>query len=162
MNLNNVGYADEEINYQTLLTIDKWILSKMNDLIRGVNKLYDSFELGEASKLIYNFTWDDFASWYLELTKVTFNNGTKAQQINTCAVLKTVLTTVIKLLHPFMPFVTEEIFQHFYDGSIMVSDWPEENDKNSFQSLDKMNDLLEVITAVRNIRNEKNVPMSKN
>lgn len=161
MNLNNVGYADEEINYQTLLTIDKWILSKMNDLIRGVNKLYDSFELGEASKLIYNFTWDDFASWYLELTKVTFNNGTKAQQINTCAVLKTVLTTVIKLLHPFMPFVTEEIFQHFYDGSIMVSDWPEENDKNSFQSLDKMNDLLEVITAVRNIRNEKNVPMSK-
>ncbi len=161
MNLNNVGYADEEINYQTLLTIDKWILSKMNDLIRGVNKLYDSFELGEASKLIYNFTWDDFASWYLELTKVTFNNGTKVQQINTCAVLKTVLTTVIKLLHPFMPFVTEEIFQHFYDGSIMVSDWPEENDKNSFQSLDKMNDLLEVITAVRNIRNEKNVPMSK-
>lgn len=161
MNLNNVGYADEEINYQTLLTIDKWILSKMNDLIRGVNKLYDSFELGEASKLIYNFTWDDFASWYLELTKVTFNNGTKAQQINTCAVLKTVLTTVIKLLHPFMPFVTEEIFQHFHDGSIMVSDWPEENDKNSFQSLDKMNDLLEVITAVRNIRNEKNVPMSK-
>ncbi len=161
MNLNNVGYADEEINYQALLTIDKWILSKMNDLIRDVNKLYDSFELGEATKLIYNFTWDDFASWYLELTKVTFNNGTKEQQLNTCAVLKTVLTTVIKLLHPFMPFVTEEIYQHFYDGSIMISSWPEENSKNSFQALDKMNDLLEVITTVRNIRNEKNVPMSK-
>ena len=161
MNLDNVGYNYESIDYQALLTIDKWILSKMNDLIRDVNKLYDSFELGEATKLIYNFTWDDFASWYLELTKVTFNNGTKEQQLNTCAVLKTVLTTVIKLLHPFMPFVTEEIYQHFYDGSIMISSWPEENSKNSFQALDKMNDLLEVITTVRNIRNEKNVPMSK-
>ncbi len=161
MNLNNLEYENEEINYQSLLTIDKWILNKMNELIHNVNKLYDSFELGEVSKLIYNFTWDDFASWYLELTKVTFSSGTKEQQINTCAVLKTVLTTVIKLLHPFMPFVTEEIYQHFYDGSIMVSPWPEENAKNSFQALDNMDDLLEVITAVRNIRNAKNVPMSK-
>ena len=161
MNLNNTGYNGEAINYQTLLTIDKWILTKMNNLIVNVNKLYDNFELGEVAKLIYNFTWDDFASWYLELTKVTFNTGNKEQQINTCAVLKEVLTNVIKLLHPFMPFVTEEIYQHFSDGSIMVSDWPLASSQNNFNDIEMMDDLLAVITAVRNARSEKNVPMSK-
>ena len=101
------------------------------------------------------------ASWYLELTKVTFANGSKEEQINTCAVLKEVLTTVIKLLHPFMPFVTEEIYQHFYDGSIMVSEWPKTSNEYQFNGLSFMNDLTEVITCVRNVRNEKNVAMSK-
>ena len=161
INLNNTSYNDEAINKDKLLTIDKWILSKMNSLIENVNNLYDNYELGEVAKAIYNFTWDDLASWYLELTKVTFANGSKEEQINTCAVLKEVLTTVIKLLHPFMPFVTEEIYQHFYDGSIMVSDWPKANSEYSFEGLHLMNDLTEVITSVRNVRNEKNVAMSK-
>ena len=161
MNLNNCNYEGQEIDTKNLLSIDKWILTKMTSLIENVNTLYDNFELGEVAKAIYNFTWDDLASWYLELTKVTFSTGTKEQQINTCAVLKEVLTTVIKLLHPFMPFVTEEIYMHFHDGSIVVSDWPKANKEYSFSGTENMNDLTEVITAVRNIRNEKNVALSK-
>ncbi len=161
INLNNSSYNQEEINFDTLLTIDKWILKRMNELIVNVNKLYDNFELGEVAKLIYNFTWDDFASWYLELTKVTFSTGTTSEKINTCAVLKLVLTNVIKLLHPFMPFVTEEIYQHFNEGSITISMWPEENENFDFNDTLNMSDLLDVITTVRNIRSEKNVPMSK-
>ena len=161
MNLNNCNYEGQEIDTKNLLSIDKWILTKMTSLIENVNTLYDNFELGEVAKAIYNFTWDDLASWYLELTKVTFSTGTKEQQINTCAVLKEVLTTVIKLLHPFMPFVTEEIYMHFHDGSIVVSDWPKANKEYAFSGTENMNDLTEVITAVRNIRNEKNVALSK-
>ena len=161
MNLNNCSYEGQPIDTKNLLTIDKWILSKMTSLIENVNSLYDNFELGEVAKAIYNFTWDDLASWYLELTKVTFASGTVDQQINTCAVLKEVLTTVIKLLHPFMPFVTEEIYMHFHNGSIVISEWPKPNHNYNFDGTEYMNDLIEVITAVRNIRNEKNVGLSK-
>lgn len=161
MNLNNTGYNDEPIDYDYLQVIDKWILNRKENLIKEVNTLYDNFELGEVAKAIYNFTWDDLASWYLELTKVTFQNGSQKEKINTCAVLKDVLIDVIKLLHPFMPFVTEEIYQHFVDGSIMVSDWPKETSKTNKNDSLYMSDLIDIISAVRNVRSEKNVPMSK-
>ena len=162
LSLTNENYQDEAINTKKCNTIDKWILNRMNQVITKVNKNYDKYELGEVARVIYNFTWDDFASWYLEMTKVVFSNGTKEEKINTCAVLKEVLTNILKLLHPFMPFVTEEIYQHFYPSSIMISDWPKASRKYNFKDVDtNVITLYNIITAVRNIRNEKNVPMSK-
>ncbi len=162
LSLTNENYQDEPINNKKCNTIDKWILNRMNQVITKVNKNYDKYELGEVARVIYNFTWDDFASWYLEMTKVVFSNGTKEEKINTCAVLKEVLSNILKLLHPFMPFVTEEIYQHFYPSSIMISDWPKANRKYNFKDVEtNVITLFNIITAVRNIRNEKNVPMSK-
>ena len=160
MNLKTNNYQNEEIDYNNLTSIDKWILDKENALIKAVDKLYEDYELGEVARLIYNFTWNDFASWYIELTKVSLNNP--KHSINTCAVLKHVLIDILKLLHPFMPFVTEEIYQNFCDGSIMVSDWPKASDVTFDPNLIKdVEKLLNIITAVRNIRAEKNVAPSK-
>ena len=162
LNLTNEEYNNEIINTKKCNAIDKWILNRMNQVITKVNRNYDKYELGEVARVIYNFTWDDFASWYLEMTKVVFANGTKEEKINTCAVLKEVLTNILKLLHPFMPFVTEEIYQHFYDSSIMISEWPKQSRKYNFKDIEEnVNTLFNIITSVRNIRNEKNVPMSK-
>ena len=162
MNLVANNYQGEEIDYNNLTSLDKWILNKMNLLIKDVDSKYDIFEFGEVARAIYNFTWDDFASSYLEMTKVDFANSDLKRKINTCSVLTKVLTTIIKLLHPFMPFVTEEIYQNFYDESIMISDWPQSLNLNLDNDLIAYtNKLFEIITAVRNIRNEKNVPMSK-
>ena len=162
LNLTNEEYNNEIINTKKCNAIDKWILNRMNQIITKVNRNYDKYELGEVARVIYNFTWDDFASWYLEMTKVVFANGTKEEKINTCAVLKEVLTNILKLLHPFMPFVTEEIYQHFYDSSIMISEWPKQSRKYNFKDIEgNVNTLFNIITSVRNIRNEKNVPMSK-
>ena len=163
MNLDSNNYQNQEIKEELLLDIDKWILSKMNQMIDNVNYNYDQYELGEVAKSIYNFVYDDLASNYLEMTKVTFSGNYDELKINTCAVLKEVLTTVIKLLHPFMPFVTEEIYQHFYNGSIMVSEWPKKANFVSLSSFDASlcEKLFSVIKTVRNVRAEYNVGMSK-
>ena len=168
MNLSNVSekYGIEfdeltksDINLELLSEIDKWIISKFNILINQIDKDYDAFEFAEAAHKIYNFTWDDFASWYVELTKVVFGGDNKEQIINTCKVLVTILTNILKVLHPFMPFVTEEIYQIFNEGSITVANWP--TTINASSDVTFVDSMLEVITSVRNIRHEKNVAMSK-
>ena len=162
MNLINNNYQGEQIDFQNLTALDSWILSKMNALITYVDSKYESFEFGEVARAIYNFTWDDFASWYLEMTKVDFIKTEQERKINTCAVLTKVLITIVKLLHPFMPFVTEEIFQNFYDSSITISEWPKVVDCSFNQTIiNETSKLFEIITTVRNIRSEMNVPMSK-
>ena len=161
MNLDKVAYDGRSVDYTNLTKIDEWILNAEKALIEGVDARYEDYELGEVARLIYNFTWNDFASWYLELTKVTFATGTEDQKQNTCAILKQVLTTIIKLLHPFMPFVTEEIYQHFYEGSIMVSEWPVINNELNAFDMNEINRLFNIITTIRNIRAEKNVGNSK-
>lgn len=163
MNLQTNHYDGRAYQEELLKPIDKWILKACDTMLQGVNAHFDDFDLGEVARLIYNFTWDDFASWYLEMTKVTFTTENEEIKQNTCAVLQHVLTVIIKLLHPFMPFVTEEIYQHFYDGSIMVSAWPECCPASTKYSddTDKVKQLIAIITAVRNIRSEKNVAPSK-
>ena len=162
MNLDNHDYQDEPLNLEILNDIDKWILNKLNYVIENADECYEKFEFGEAAKLIYNFVWNDFASWYVELTKVAFTEGSKDQKTNVCALLKYLLNAVLKLLHPFMPFVTEEIYQIFNEGSICVAPWPTvlSFDKD-VKRLELVDVLLNIITAVRNIRAEKNVPLSK-
>ncbi len=162
INFENNGYNGEEINDNLLNDIDKWILLRLNETIKISDYNYEKFEFGEAAKAIYKFTWSDFASWYLEMTKVVFgSDATQSQKINTCAVLNKVLVAILKLLHPFMPFFTEEIYQMFNEGSITVSNWPLENEKYNFKDVSKIDTIFDIITAVRNIRASKNVPNSK-
>ena len=162
LNLENTGYNGEEIDYNNLTSLDVLILSKMEKLINDVNAKYEDFEFGEVARAIYNFTWDDFASNYLEMTKVDFASDSKERKINTCAILTNVLTNIVKLLHPFMPFVTEEIYQNFFDESITVSNWPEASNKELSEDIaNKAEKLFEIISSIRNIRSEKNVGMSK-
>ena len=167
LNFDSCNYdnkKDEKINTELLLDIDKWILKRLNETIEAADSAFDKYDFGEASKAIYKFTWFDFASWYVEMTKVTFNSDNTAQKINTCAVLNYVLTAVLKLLHPLMPFVTEEIYQKYNDGSIVISSWPTVNPEYNFEGSNNVKNIeviFDIITAVRNIRAEKNVVNSK-
>ncbi|MDD5183053.1 MAG: valine--tRNA ligase, partial [Bacilli bacterium] len=158
---DNNEYIKENIDFGSINSVDKWILSKTNQIIREVDENFEKFEFGEVARTIYNFVWDDFASWYLEMTKVVFQEEDKRLKINTCSVLDYVLTVVIKLLHPFIPFVTEEIYQSYHKDSIVISNWPVANKDFDFNDSSDILIIFDIITAIRNIRAEKNVPNSK-
>lgn len=143
---------------------DRWILSKLNATIKQVNDQFDKFEFGEAGRAMYNFIWNDFCDWYIELTKETLNNGTAEEKAATRDILAYVLDQTLRLIHPIMPFATEELWQSMpHDGkSIMVADYPTVHDDLSNPDAEvQMDRLIELITAVRNIRNEANAPLSK-
>ena len=159
LNFENHNYQNEEINPGLLNIVDKWILNRLDETIKNADENFEKFEFGEAAKAIYKFTWTDFASWYVEMTKVTLASDNTLEKINTCAVLKYVLTAVLKLLHPFMPFVTEEIYQNYNEGSITISSWPEA--KYQFEDAASVEVIYDIISCVRNVRASKNVPNSK-
>lgn len=161
LNFDNNNYKFEKINKDILNTVDKWILNNLNEVINDVNRNYEKYEFGEVAKTLYKFVWDDFASWYLEMTKVVFSGEDTNQKINTCAVLNYVLTSILKLLHPFIPFVTEDIYQMYNEDSITVSNWPIENTEYSFSEAKDIEMIYEIITSVRNTRSIKNVPNSQ-
>ena len=143
---------------------DKWILSKLNTLIREVTDNMDAFELGVASAKIYDFIWDNYCDWFIELTKKRLNSDDPAARENAQNVLCYVLIETLKLLHPFMPFITEEIWQALpHEGEfLMLSKWPEYNEKFSFPAEEEaMQTVIEAITAIRARRNEMNVAPSK-
>ncbi|MFV0556699.1 MAG: valine--tRNA ligase [Lactovum sp.] len=143
---------------------DRWILSRLNDTISQVTEQMDKFEFGVSGHKLYNFIWDEFANWYLELTKeVMFAENEEEKEV-TASVLIYVLNQVLRLLHPVMPFFTEEIFEKLpvTEGSIVEAAWPVKNE--SFEDTQASEDvklLIELITAVRNIRAEANTPLSK-
>ena len=155
------NYNEEEIDVNNLNTVDKWILAKLNKVIETSDRYFEKYDFGEASKLIYNFVWNDFASWYLEMTKVVMNGEDNKAKINTCAVLVYVLRAILKLLHPFAPFVTEDIYQMFNEGSITVSQWPMAKAEYNFEDSLDIEQIYDIITAVRNTRAVKNVSISK-
>ena len=143
---------------------DRWILSKLNATIKQVNEQFDKFEFGEAGRAMYNFIWNDLCDWYIELTKETLNNGTEEEKSNTRDILAYVLDQTLRLIHPIMPFATEELWQSMpHDGkSIMVAEYPTTHDELANQDAEvQMDRLIELITAVRNIRNEAGAPLSK-
>lgn len=162
INFDSFGYNGEKVNTSLLNNIDKWILLRLNETIKQADYNFEKFDFGEAAKAIYKFTWSDFASWYLEMTKVVFNGeSSNEQKINTCAVLNEVLVAILKMLHPFMPFFTEEIYQMFNEGSITVANWPVVKEEYNFTEASKIDTIFDIITSVRNIRASKNVPNSK-
>lgn len=144
---------------------DRWILTRLNDTIARVTEQMDKFEFGVAGHILYNFIWDEFANWYLELTKEVMFGDDEAEKDVTRSVLVHVLDQVLRLLHPIMPFFTEEIFEKLptTEGkSIVVSEYPEVRPEfDDAEAGDGVAMLIEIITAVRNIRAEVNTPLSK-
>ncbi len=143
---------------------DKWIISKFNRLVKEVTENLDSFELGVAVSKLYDFIWDDFCDWYIELVKSRLYEETDPTNETAQKVLVYVLTNTLTLLHPFMPFITEEIWQHLpHEGeTIMRSVWPVYNEEFNFAAEESnMNMIMDAVKAVRNTRNEMNVPPSR-
>ena len=163
MNLDDETKAELPADLSVLTLADKWILSRLNETIASVTKNFDKFEFGEAGRSLYNFIWNDFADWYIEMTKETLNGNDEAAKKNVQAVLAYVLDNTLRLLHPIMPFVTEAIWQEMpHDGeSIVVAAYPEvkaELDNPTAEA--DFQSLTDLIKAVRTIRTEANAPMS--
>ena len=145
--------------------VDKWILSKLNTLVKEVTDNMESFELGIAVQKVYDFIWDEFCDWYIEMVKPRlYNTDDAASQNAALWTLKNVLIDALKLLHPYMPFITEEIFCTLQseEESIMVSDWPVYDEARSFIKEEKDIEIIkEAVRGIRNIRTEMNVAPSK-
>ena len=146
---------------------DKWVLSKLNRLVKEVTENLDSFEIGVASAKVYDFIWDTYCDWYIELTKTRLNGTDEDAKLTAQNVLCYVLVTLLKLLHPFMPFITEEIYQALpkCDGAediLMTAQWPEYTETLSFPAEESaMEAVMDLIRAIRARRVEMNVPPSK-
>ncbi len=144
---------------------DRWILSKLNSLVKEVTDNMESFELGIAVQKIYDFIWDEFCDWYIEMVKPRlYNSDNMCSQNAALWTLKTVLIDALKLLHPYMPFITEEIFCTLQseEESIMVSKWPEYTETRSFKKDEKEIEIIkEAVRGIRNVRTKMNVAPSK-
>ena len=143
---------------------DKWVLSKLNTLIREVTENMDAYELGVASAKVYDFIWDTYCDWYIELTKTRLYSENEQSKLAAQRVLVYVLDQILRLLHPFMPFITEEIWQAIpHEGKfIMASDWPVWRDELAFpQDEESMELIKDAITAIRARRAEMNVPANR-
>ncbi|WP_048600491.1 valine--tRNA ligase [Rubeoparvulum massiliense] len=163
MNLDGFTLKDLDLS-GSLRTADRWILHRLNETIADVDRLMKMYEFGEVGRVLHNFIWDDFCDWYIELAKLYLYGDQEDAKQQTKSVLVYVLDKLLKLLHPMMPFITEEIWQHLpHEGeSITVASWPEQRPEfNDPQAKEEMEVIMSIIRAVRNIRAEVNVPMSK-
>ena len=169
--VQNEGLAGQTADLSQLTQADKWILAKCRKLAKDVTALMESFDLGIAVQKIYDFIWEEFCDWYIEMVKPRLYNeedGTKAAALYT---LKTVLIDALKLLHPYMPFITEEIYCTLMGDesvSIMISDWPYREGQEDIQGaigfeadMDAVERIKEAVKGIRNVRGEMNVPPSK-
>ena len=163
MNIEKAAAADD-VSGDSLTMADQWILSKVNTLTREVTENLDKYELGIALQKVFDFIWEEFCDWYIEMVKPRLYNeedDTKAAAIWT---LKHVLIQALKLLHPFMPFITEEIFCNLQDEeeTIMISRWPVYRDEWDFPEEEKSTETIkEAVRAIRGVRSSMNVPPSK-
>ncbi|MCI8956333.1 MAG: valine--tRNA ligase [Eubacterium sp.] len=149
---------------ENLTDADKWILSKVNTLAKDVTENLDKYELGIAADKIYNFIWEEFCDWYIEMVKPRLYNDSDDTKEAALWTLKKVLIDSLKLLHPYMPFVTEEIFCTLQDEeeSIMISNWPEYTEEYNFAKEEAaVETIKEAVRSIRNIRSEMNVAPSK-
>lgn len=163
MNLEGVEAKDIDITVQ-LGTADRWILHRLNETVRDVTRLIDSYEFGETGRLLNNFIWDDLCDWYIEFAKLSLYGTDEAAKKATQSVLAYVLDRTQRLIHPFMPFISEEIWQHLpHEGeTITLAEWPVYDAAlEAPDAVKEMELLMDIIRAVRNIRAEVNVPMSK-
>ena len=161
MNLEDYDCNEEGINFRIE---DKWIISKLNTLISEIKINMDNYDLGVAIDKIYGFIWNEFCDWYIEIVKPRLYNKENPSRKTAQYVLNKVLAELLKLLHPFMPFVTERIYKELYnnDESIMISKYPEYDKNLEFKTEEEaIEELKEVITEIRNIRAKMNVHPSK-
>ncbi|WP_281889073.1 valine--tRNA ligase [Paenibacillus sp. YYML68] len=163
MNLGDFAVSDIDLSGK-LGTADRWILHRLNETVRDVTRLIDVYEFGETGRLLYNFIWDDLCDWYIEFSKLSLYGTDEEAKKTTKSVLAYVLDQTQRLLHPFMPFISEEIWQHLpHEGeSITLAAWPVVDSAfEAPEAVKEMELLMDVIRSVRNIRAEVNVPMSK-
>ncbi|MBU5593605.1 valine--tRNA ligase [Amphibacillus sp. MSJ-3] len=163
MNIDQMENGDVDLTGDKNIA-DQWILTRLNETISQVNRHSDRYDFGEVGRYLYNFIWDDFCDWYIEMAKIPLYGDDEAAKHSTRSVLIYVLDQILRMLHPFMPFVTEEIWQHIpHQGeSITQAAWPEVNDElSNEQAADEMKRLVAIIRSVRHIRAEVDTPMSK-
>ena len=162
--LMNIGDEDIKCELPANLALeDKWVISLYNDLVKEVTDNLEKFELGMAVAKLYDFIWDVFCDWYIEIAKIRLQKG-GSEAKDAKQVLVWVMSNTLKLLHPFMPFITEEIWQTLpHDGeSIMISAWPEYDPAHSFEAEEaEMERIMTAVRAIRNRRAEMNVPPSR-
>ncbi len=162
MNMEGKTVTDAK---DALEPVDRWIISKLNSLVKEVTDNMESFELGIAVQKIYDFIWDEFCDWYIEMVKPRLYNSDDKQSQNAALwTLKTVLIDALKLLHPYMPFITEEIFCTLQseEASIMIAKWPEFCEERLFTKDERDIEILkEAVRGVRNVRTEMNVAPSR-
>ena len=153
----------ENIDLNSLTDADRWILSKVNSLAKEVTTNMDNFDLGIAVQKIYDFIWEEFCDWYIEMVKPRLWNDDDATKGAALWTLKNVLINALKMLHPYMPFITEEIFCNLSDEeSIMISSWPEYKEEWNFAAEEKaIETIKEAVRGIRTVRTSMNVPNSK-
>ena len=175
MNMQQMEEAGKDpkvatIDMSTLTDADKWILSKANELSKEVTESLDKYELGIAAQKIYDFIYDEFCDWYIEMVKPRLYGEDDSTKTTAIWTLRKVLTTALKLLHPYMPFITEEIFCTLKDmegiigteESVMVSEWPVYDEEMSFKEQEEAVELIkEAVKGIRNVRTEMNVKPSR-
>jgi valyl-tRNA synthetase len=160
---------DEEIDFSKVDPskfdiADRWILSRINSLVKDATENLEKFELGIALQKVYDFIWEEFCDWYIEMVKPRLYDRENQSRLEAQYVLNYVLKSALKLLHPFMPFISEEIYKHLIieEPSIMISPWPEYREDYNFpDDEEKMSLIMEAIRSIRNIRAEMNVPPSR-
>ncbi len=161
----NEELANKEVSADELTQADKWILSKCNQLAKDVTALMETYDLGIAVQKIYDFIWEEFCDWYIEMVKPRLYNEEDETKAAALYTLKKVLIDALKLLHPYMPFITEEIYCTLMDNdddSIMISAWPEYTESMNFaEDMDAVECIKEAVKGIRNVRGEMNVPPSK-
>ena len=164
MNIDEANEITIDDALKDLEIADEWILHRLNQVIEQMTANLEKYELGMAVSKLYDFTWDEFCDWYIELTKkrIYLDGDAKSKKV-ALAVLKYVLKNILKLLHPFMPFVTEEIWSHLgEEDMLIVASWPEFDEKFVFENSDKsMEEVISAITKIRNARQGMNIPPSK-
>ena len=158
-------FAKNNSKLEKLNVSDKWIINKLNILITEITNNIENYDLGIAIDKIYNFIWNEFCDWYIEVAKLGLYSKNEEEKIKTSYVLDYVFRNCLKLLHPFMPFVTSEIYSNLvnYDNKdLMISDWPEENKNINFNFEEEIFEKIKkIIVEIRNIRTTKNIHPSK-
>lgn len=163
MNVGDLTADQVDITGEKTLA-DKWILTRLNQTIGKVTELFEKFEFGEAGRLLYRFIWDDFCDWYIEMSKETLAGDDEAAKLTTRSILVYVLDNTLRLLHPIMPFVTEEIWQSVPHAgeSLVVATYPTVHpEQMDEKAAEEMEFLMDFIRSVRTVRNEMNTPLSK-
>jgi len=165
MNLEDKTIPDIDLSKENLDLPEQWILSKMNHAIRDLNRQLDRFHFNEAAKVMYEFTWSAFCDWYIEIAKTRFRGEDKHLADVSRTVAVTVLKTILKMLHPYSPFITEELWSHFKtndEPDLIVSSWPKIKEKVINKDAEETMELLqEIISSVRAIRSRLNVQPTK-
>lgn len=149
---------------ENLAVEDCWIIHSFNQVAKEITENLEHFELGIAVQKLYDFLWDEFCDWYIEIAKIRLNSEDESAAAAVRQVLVWVMTGTLKLLHPFMPFITEEIWQSLpHDGdSIMMAKWPEYEESHNFpKAAEQMHSIMDAVRAIRNRRSEMNVPPSR-